>query len=322
MSFEIKPAKYMSTNTQLQKTSESRFVEFIPFGAADKIKLSVSIIQNIIAVPTKSGKTCGERDAMKFLMLCQAQRLNPFAGDAYLVGYDGKDGVPKFSLITAQVALLKRAETCADYEGMESGIIIKEDGKLVERDGPMILEGEELVGGWAKVYRKGRKPTYSRLSLSQRRPNYPTPFWEGAKAAEQIEKCAQADALRTTFPTLLGGMYQEAEIVRVEDRPPAELPASRLVDVKPVESPPEQSEPPKASDTPPEHSKQQELADFVTSNGFSFGQFQKWATETGQLEDAASLPDFMAVPDPVAIRCLRAKVGLLKGLQQTKEEAA
>ena len=191
-------------------------MEFIPFGAADKIKLNIAIVKNFVAVPTKSGATCSDRDAMRFMMLCQAQRLNPFAGDAYLTGYDGRNG-PQFSLITAHVAFLKRAESCKDYEGMESGIILlNDDGTTTDREGDFHLENENVVGGWARVHRSGRKPTYRRLSIAQRKPNYDTPFWQGAKAAEQISKCAEADALRATFPTLLGGMHLDGEIVNIE----------------------------------------------------------------------------------------------------------
>ena len=104
------------------------------------------------------------------MMLCQAQRLNPFAGDAFLVGYDGRNG-PQFSLITAHVALLKRAESSADFEGMESGVILlDEDNKTTEREGDFFVIGEKVVGGWARVHRKGRHPTYRRLAIQQRKP--------------------------------------------------------------------------------------------------------------------------------------------------------
>ncbi len=134
-------------------------MEFTPFGAADKIKLTVEIIQNIVAKRTKQGKTCSMQDAVKFMMMCQAKRLNPFEGDAYLVGYDANDG-PSFSLITAHQALLKRAESSPHYEGMESGVILKGESGIAEREGDFALEEEEVVGGWARVHRTGRKPTY------------------------------------------------------------------------------------------------------------------------------------------------------------------
>jgi len=211
--------------TTLQRIDPEKSVEFVPFGAPDKIRLNIRIVQTMIATPTKSGKTCSERDAMRFLMLCQAQRLNPFAGDAYLVGYDAADG-PSYSLIASHQSLLKRAETCPDFEGMESGVILMDgENDVKEREGDFFIpDVETVVGGWARVHRSGRKPMYRRLSIAQRKPRYPTPFWEGAKAAEQIVKCAEADALRSTFPTLLGGLY-----IQGEDNPAAAKVVSEIV---------------------------------------------------------------------------------------------
>jgi RecT family len=181
----------MSTPTQLPAKTDSRkdTMEFTPFGAADKIKLSIDIVKRFVAVPTKSGVQCDDAEAMRFMMMCQAQRLNPFVGDCWLVGYDTKNG-PKFNKITAHQVFLKRAESHDDYEGLESGVIIKaEDGTISERDGDFADEGENVVGGWCRVHRKGKRPMYKRLAISQRKPEYPTQFWEGNKAYEQIVKC-------------------------------------------------------------------------------------------------------------------------------------
>ena len=308
----------MNTNTQIQK-AEVGTMTYVPFGTSDPIKLTISIVQKLCASPTRSGKTCSDRDALKFMALCQAQKLNPFAGDAYLIGYDGKDGFPKFSLITAHLAFLKRAETCPDYEGMESGIILQaDDGSIAERETDFHLPEEKVVGGWAKVFRKGRKQTFHRLSIAQRKPAYSTPFWEGAKAAEQIVKCAEVDALRATFPTLLGGMYNGSEIIDITPHAAAEVPANRLVDVKPADGPaePEAAPAPEAEPEAPPKSKQDELSEIVTTAGHTFDQFRTWAKESGQMEDVTSLAGFEDVPEAIAIRCLRAKVGMLRGIAQ------
>jgi phage recombination protein Bet len=198
-------------STEIQTTQAEKPMEFIPFGAADKIRLTVKIIQNIVAVPTKSGKTCSERDAMKFMMLCQAQRLNPFAGDAFLIGYDGQSGAT-FSLITAHQAMLKRAEANKDFDGMISGILlVNENREVIEREGDFHLseESELVVGGWAKVYHKQRQhPTYRRVRMARFNKGFAQ--WK-EDAAGMIVKCAEADALRSTFPTLLGGLYISEE---------------------------------------------------------------------------------------------------------------
>lgn len=209
----------------MEKTTEpadkmERLTTFMPIGYMDEINLSARIVQKYICRPTRSGAVCTDDDAVRFVMLCKAQRLNPFAGDAYLVGYDSEKSGPQFSLITSHSALLKRAESMKDeFEGMESGIIFRadKDGKIDERQGDFSCPPEIVLGGWAKVYRKGRKETYRRLSISSMAPKYPSQFWQGDKAFSQIVKCAEADALRSAFPALCAGLYSEAEQHRAID---------------------------------------------------------------------------------------------------------
>jgi len=347
-------------STQALERKEVGAVSFTPFGSSDAIKLNIQIVQNLIAVPTKSGRTCSQRDALRFTAMCQAQRLNPFAGDAYLVGYDkrNQDGsyTPQFSLITSHQALLKRAEASLDYEGLESGIILlTDDDKIVEREGDFHLESEEVVGGWARVHRKGRKPTYKRLAISQRKPNYPTPFWEGNKASEQIVKCAEMDALRTTFPTLIGGLYTEGEIdVRAERfvseaitdrRSGFSEGASALVETMPAEASqlvqktepmdegegtdlgPQRQKPAKAAEQQQQPQQQQqsqpasakkELELLVLNEGFAFSHLQQFGAQSGNIDNADSLSGFEDVPEATAKRLLRAKVGLIQELKAVK----
>lgn len=196
------------TRTIIAPTDDKTNIEIIPFGTDERIKLNVQIVQNIIAVPTKTGKLPDSRQAIKFMMLCKARHLNPFEGDAYLLGYDTQSG-PQFSLITAHQVFLKRAEASEGFDGMQSGVIVKTVDGIEEREGDMTVEGDELLGGWAKVHRSDRKyPFYRRLKLS----TFNTGQSRWAKdAAGMIVKCAEADALRSAFPTHLGGLYVSEE---------------------------------------------------------------------------------------------------------------
>lgn len=189
-------------------------LEYEPFGGKGNIRLSVSIVQNLICVKTKSGKGCSENDALKFMAMCQAKRMNPFEGDCYLIGYDGKNG-PEFSMITAHQTYLKRAELHPEYDGMKSGLIVHEDNEdgtytTKEIEGDFYESDQIVVGGWAEVHFKNRKvPTKKRLRLER----FKKPFgvWVD-DAAGMICKCAEADALRSSFPTMLGGLYMREEM--------------------------------------------------------------------------------------------------------------
>jgi phage recombination protein Bet len=190
---------------------EDRVAEFVPFMEREAIKLSVKIVTDMICVPTKKGHRCDEITAMKFIAMCKARLLNPFAGDAYLLGYDSDKHGPQFSLITAHQAFLKRAETHAEYDGMDSGVIVaRPDGELVDRVGDFTLIDDEIAGAWATVFFKNRThPTKKRIRFSVFDTGQSR--WEKDPAG-MIVKVAEADALRSSFPSMLGGMYLAGEI--------------------------------------------------------------------------------------------------------------
>ena len=193
------------------KKAEGKAVEFIPFGASEKIKLTVAMVQTMLAKPTRGGHKCSEGDAIKFMMLCRSRALNPFEGDAYIVGYDGANG-PEFSLITSQQAFLKRAEACSEFDGMESGVVVRDEetGSESELHGDYYSTGQIVVGGWARVYRKDRKyPKFEKLRMATF--NKGISQWK-SNPEGMIVKCAEAAALRAYFPTKLGGLYIAEEM--------------------------------------------------------------------------------------------------------------
>jgi phage recombination protein Bet len=195
---------------------EKGSIEIVPFGTDERIKLSVAIVQKMIAVPTRTGKVPDAAQCIKFMMLCKARHLNPFEGDAYMLGYDTQGG-PQFSLITAHQVFLKRAEASKGFDGMQSGVIVMAAGTPLEREGDLIYSDEQLLGGWAKVFRKDRTiPFYKRLKLATF--NTGRSRWEKDPAG-MIVKCAEADALRTAFPTHLGGLYLDEETQPIDIGP-------------------------------------------------------------------------------------------------------
>lgn len=305
------------TTTTLQKTEE-KAMEFVPYGNQDKIKLTLSIIKNLVAVPTRSGKTCSDKEALKAMMMMQARRLNPFEADCFLVGYDNRDGVATFALITAHQAFLKRAELHPEFDGMESGIVLlDEDGKLSDREGDFHLPEENVVGGWAKVHFKNRKfPIYRRLSIAKMRK--PSPFWD-ANPAGQIVKCSEADALRSAFPTMCGGLVLRDEIdfpinggsghemPKLQEQVPS---ATNTVEAEVI--PAASGEAPKKPSSPIE-----ELKEKILGEGFTFAQLNAWAQETGNFEQPVE--SFEKVDLATAKRLLRGWKLMKQGLEQVRD---
>lgn len=205
----------MSQVTKSPAPKEEKFIEYVPFGGDTKIKLSLQIVLRFLCKPTARGALPTEADAMKFMMLCQARALNPFEGDAWLVGYDGQNG-PEFSMITGVQAFYKRAEVSPEYDGIESGIIVRrEDGSIADIEGEFHDDSEQVVGGWAKVFRKNRShPTKARIRINAFAKG--NKFWKDNPAG-MIAKVAEADALRREFPTKLGGLYLPGEMRSEED---------------------------------------------------------------------------------------------------------
>jgi phage recombination protein Bet len=162
----------------------------------------------------------GKDDCIRFIMLCKSRHLNPFEGDAYFLGYDGREGTT-WSLITAHQAFLKRAEAHPDFDGMESGVLVFKKGKpndLIQREGDFLFDDDILVGGWATVHFKNRTyPIKRRVNLK----TFRKPFgrWNDDPAG-MICKCAEADALRSSFPSMLGGCYTEEEMPAPADAKP------------------------------------------------------------------------------------------------------
>ncbi len=201
--------------TKPAAASDERELTFVPLGETEGIKLSVNMVRRYLTTPTKTGAVPTDSDVMKFMMLCKARELNPWVGDAYLVGYDGKDG-PVFSLITAVQALFKRAESSLFFSGIESGVIVKTiDGSLEYRQGDFYGDKEVLLGGWARCFRKDCEvPFYDALKLT----TYNTGRSQWAKdPAGMIVKCAEASALRKAFPTQAGGLYTREEMALTID---------------------------------------------------------------------------------------------------------
>ncbi len=189
---------------------DEREVTYTPFQSTEKITLTAGMVIKFLCRPTKRGAVCSPEHAVRFMMLCKARSLNPWEGDAFLVGYDGQDG-PEFNLITAHQAFLKRAEAHESFEGMESGVMLIDSNDVItEVQGDFIPPGFQLVGGWSKVYRKDRKiPCYRRLNLNVFNKGYSQ--WK-SNPQGMIVKVAEADALRSSFPNSLAGMFLEGEM--------------------------------------------------------------------------------------------------------------
>lgn len=193
----------------------------------DTVTLSPSIVRNYL---TNGNGAVTDQEVNYFVHLCRGQGLNPFLKEIYLI----KFGTQPATFVVSKEAFLKRAEANPQYDGSESGIIVlNKDGELIERKGGFFLkDSEQVVGGWAKVYRKDRKyPSDVQVTFEEyagrTKDGNLNSNWAN-RPATMIKKVALVQALREAFPNDLNNLYTE------EEQGDIQMP---MVDTTPIEQP-------------------------------------------------------------------------------------
>lgn len=195
--------------SQNQADFESKVVEYKC--GEEMVKISPNIIRKYLV--NGNGNVTDQEVAM-FLNLCRYQHLNPFLREAYLIKFGGQPA----TIVTGKEAITKRAMRNPTFAGQQAGVVVQivETGELEYRTGSMVLDGEVLVGGWAKVFVKGYEvPIEAVVSFQE----YVGTKSDGSingqwskKPATMIRKVALVQALREAFPEDLGGLYASEEM--------------------------------------------------------------------------------------------------------------
>lgn len=193
-------------------------------------------VRDLMAANGTSSGNVTSQEIKTFMRLCQAQRLNPFTKDAYLIKY----GNSPATVIAGKETFTKRAQRNPRYRGYTAGItIVGTDGGLHRREGSMMLAGETLVGGWCRVCIEGYDaPMYDEVSFAE----YNTGKSNWLKIpATMIRKVAICHALREAFPEDLGGLYgsEEMDQARAQQAPQQSYEAPAVEAVETVQAPPE-----------------------------------------------------------------------------------
>lgn len=200
----------MAVNNRLvaQAAKSSNAVEYEIGGM--KIRLTPEIVKNYLVSGNKEAVSMQE--LAMFMNLCKYSQLNPWAKEAYCIKY----GSEPAAMVVGKEAFQKRAEANPNYDGSEAGIVVlNESGEVVYRKGTMKLPGDELIGGYAEVWRKDRTHS-TRIEVSfdeyvgRKKDGSLNSQWS-KKPATMIRKVALVQALRETFPSAFGGMYAAEE---------------------------------------------------------------------------------------------------------------
>ena len=100
--------------------------------AGQDVKLSYQIVRDFL---TKGGGNVSDQDLTQFISICKYNQLNPFLNEAYLV----KFGSTPAQMIVSKEALMKRADACDNYEGIQAGVIVLRNNEQVELEGCFYL---------------------------------------------------------------------------------------------------------------------------------------------------------------------------------------
>lgn len=190
------------------KQANEQVVEYEVNGMT--VKLTPNTVRNYLVSGDKERVTMQE--LAMFINLCKFSKLNPWVREAYCI----KFGNEPATMVVGKDAFQKRAEANPNYDGAEAGIIvIDESGELIYRKGTLKLPDEQIVGGYAEVWRKDRNHS-TRIEVSfdeyaaRKKDGSLNSQWS-KKPATMIRKVALVQALRETFPSAFGGMYTAEE---------------------------------------------------------------------------------------------------------------
>lgn len=200
----------MATNSLSAKTQNktNSITEFMAGGM--QVKLTPEMVRAYLVSGDKDKVTMQE--VATYINLCKYSGLNPWLKEAYLIKYGNEPA----TMVTGKEAFKKRAEEHPAYDGDESGIIvIDENSNIIYRKGTMKLPNEEIIGGYAEVWRKDHSHS-TRIEVSfdeyagRKRDGSLNSQW-AKRPATMIRKVALVQALREAFPRTFGGMYSAEE---------------------------------------------------------------------------------------------------------------
>jgi len=159
------------------------------------VALSIDLVKKLFC------KDATDLEAYTFIRVCQAQGLNPFLREAYLVKY--QKGEPA-SIIIGKETYTQRAERHPEFAYWKAGIVVQRDDQVLYPEGASPLPRDLLLGGWAEVKRRDKEEPF-RTEVSLKEYDTGRSTWKKLPAT-MIRKVALVQGLREAFPGDLAGL--------------------------------------------------------------------------------------------------------------------
>jgi len=198
----------MSETTALSKAeSNALSVSYEVLGT--RVELDLPFIKKYLV--RGRSDLVSDQELVFFMNTCRQQRLNPTVqGEVYLIKYSKDDPA---QMVVGKDAYLRRAFDHPDYLYKNDGITVKRGDQIVQKEGCCLYPGEELLGGWCRVYfmRNGKERTaFKEVAFTEY--NKGQANWK-SKPATMINKVAISQCVRDAFPKDFEGIYSEEEMI-------------------------------------------------------------------------------------------------------------
>lgn len=174
-----------------------------------KVELDLQFVKKYLV--RGRAELVSDQELVFFMNTCRQQKLNPTVqGEVYLIKYSKDDPA---QMVVGKDAYLRRAFDHPDYLYKNDGITVKCGDQIVQKEGCCLYPGEELVGGWCRVFfeRRGKeRSTFKEVNFAEY--NKGMANWK-SKPATMINKVAISQCVRDAFPKDYEGLYSEEEMV-------------------------------------------------------------------------------------------------------------
>lgn len=174
-----------------------------------KVELDLQFVKKYLV--RGRSELVSDQELVFFMNTCRQQKLNPTVqGEVYLIKYSKDDPA---QMVVGKDAYLRRAFDHPDYLYKNDGITVKRGDQIVQKEGCCLYPGEDLVGGWCRVFfeRRGKeRSTFKEVNFAEY--NKGMANWK-SKPATMINKVAISQCVRDAFPKDYEGLYSEEEMV-------------------------------------------------------------------------------------------------------------
>ncbi|MFQ5888236.1 MAG: phage recombination protein Bet [Candidatus Hydrothermarchaeales archaeon] len=212
-----------------EKQKEAKGKDIVQYRSRDgqEIRLSFEAVRKFLVSGHPDFVT--DSEVVLYMGTCKAKGMNPFKKDCYLIKYTRDDPA---AIIVSIDYYRSRAKAQPDCTGWTAGIIVRHKG-IAEpefREGAILLEGEELLGGWFRARPKGWEidRTWSvglKRYIKTTKEGKPTRFWQQESQADMIAKVAESQGLRKVWPDEFAKLYLEEEITHgLPEQEPLKIP--------------------------------------------------------------------------------------------------